>query len=370
METDAWTTSWLCPTPMDRQRYGEAYVWLVRARLLSLATLLIVFALSSISWTVAFPPLLVTAMGYALADRVGPTRPRPEYWGFASYCLSVACLAYAIARTGGAHSILASWVIISTPGLLARYSRRGIVLGICLSCVLLTTAFLVGTSGRLTLVEVASPLLLLTVITAMCWAMMGSETAQRKGAIVDQLTGMLNRKSLDDRLHALDHQASLTGVPISVLMCDLDHFKDINDSRGHEFGDAVLKQASYRIRKELRSFDAAYRLGGEEFLVLLPGMNEAEATSVAERLRTAVAFDTLQGQQTTMSVGVAGASGASTPAAELITRADAALYRAKQSGRNRVVTDEPRPERAATSDDGARAPSLSRRGSEAPHPTF
>jgi diguanylate cyclase (GGDEF)-like protein len=154
---------------------------------------------------------------------------------------------------------------------------------------------------------------------------------------------MLNRKALSTRVAELAQQSLLTGESIGIIVGDLDHFKTINDTRGHSVGDVVLKDVAYRLRKQLRAFDLAYRLGGEEFLILLPGSDVEQSAQLAEQLRCAVAGEGVAGGlDVTMSFGV-GASPRGRPFdyAEVFKAADAALYRAKRNGRDRVcLSDE------------------------------
>jgi diguanylate cyclase (GGDEF)-like protein len=139
------------------------------------------------------------------------------------------------------------------------------------------------------------------------------------------------------RAQELAEQSSVTGDPVAMIVLDLDHFKEVNDTHGHPTGDAVLRDVAYLIRKELRAFDLAYRLGGEEFLVLLPGSGEPAAIEVAERLREAVASCGSAGVGITISCGVASsAPGNAFDFDGVFARADFALYNAKRSGRNRV----------------------------------
>jgi diguanylate cyclase (GGDEF)-like protein len=119
-------------------------------------------------------------------------------------------------------------------------------------------------------------------------------------------------------------------------MCDLDHFKTINDTYGHETGDHVLRGAAYEMRHALRSFDSVYRIGGEEFLILLPGVTPVDALIIADRLRTAVRARVSGGVQVTISGGVASSHGAAVDPAALMRDADVALYQAKNSGRDRI----------------------------------
>jgi diguanylate cyclase (GGDEF)-like protein len=166
---------------------------------------------------------------------------------------------------------------------------------------------------------------------------MHSEVAQRAEAVMDPLTQMLNRKALVARAAELAQQTSLTRSPVGIVLGDLDHFKNINDREGHQVGDAVLRDVAFRWRLSLRAYEMAYRLGGEEFLVLLPGATLAEAEEVAERLRATIGAAPIAGQAVAMSFGVAAsADGAAFDFDTLYAEADAALYRAKRGGRDRV----------------------------------
>ena len=132
------------------------------------------------------------------------------------------------------------------------------------------------------------------------------------------------------------------GVPLSLVVVDLDHFKKINDTHGHPAGDTVLVKAASRMRSCIRPQEALGRYGGEEFLVVLPGSSQATALSVAERMRATIAeHDERIGHamvKLTISAGIASTEvfpQATTE--ELISRADVALYKAKDSGRNKVI---------------------------------
>jgi two-component system, cell cycle response regulator len=161
-------------------------------------------------------------------------------------------------------------------------------------------------------------------------------------AVVDPLTGLNNRRYLEPHLAALLDQAALRGRPVSVMMLDIDHFKQVNDTHGHDAGDQLLRSFSARVKRSVRGADLMCRLGGEEFVVVMPDTNLATAQIVGERIRTAVAgtpFPIDNGAekiQITVSIGVADSPGAEIPAA-LLKRADQALYVSKNGGRNRVT---------------------------------
>jgi diguanylate cyclase (GGDEF)-like protein len=147
----------------------------------------------------------------------------------------------------------------------------------------------------------------------------------------DALTGVLNRRALDDELHLALLNARHDAAPVSVAILDLDHFKAYNDSHGHAGGDQLLKGTCAAWSGALRAGDVLARFGGEEFVVVLPGCPAADAAVLIDRLR----HEMPSGQ--TCSAGVAAWDGREA-ASELIERADQALYRAKDHGRDRVCT--------------------------------
>jgi two-component system cell cycle response regulator len=163
-------------------------------------------------------------------------------------------------------------------------------------------------------------------------------------AITDALTGLYNRRYMETHVGSLVEQALSRGKPLTVLVLDIDYFKSINDTHGHDAGDDVLREFALRIRKSIRGIDLACRYGGEEFVVVMPETDLAVATMVAERLRRRIASEPFPIQQgarsieVTSSIGIA-ALGSNDNAASVLKRADQALYRAKRDGRNRVVPD-------------------------------
>jgi two-component system cell cycle response regulator len=164
-------------------------------------------------------------------------------------------------------------------------------------------------------------------------------------AITDALTGLHNRRYMESHLSTLVEQAASRGKPLTVLVLDIDYFKSVNDTHGHDAGDEVLREFSQRLKKSIRGIDLACRYGGEEFVVVMPETDMAVATMVAERLRRRIAsepFPISQGAnavEVTISIGLAARHSASDNAANILKRADQALYRAKRDGRNRVVAD-------------------------------
>jgi diguanylate cyclase (GGDEF)-like protein len=164
----------------------------------------------------------------------------------------------------------------------------------------------------------------------------------RRQSIIDPLTGLFNRRFMDETLHRELIRADRKGTSLSLLVLDLDHFKQLNDTHGHDAGDAVLKAVSHLIRQNVRESDLACRFGGEEMVVILPECDAAAAVERSEKIRDAIATLTVQHagltiSAVTASLGVAVSSQHGTVAETLLRTADQALYRAKHGGRNRVV---------------------------------
>ncbi len=163
--------------------------------------------------------------------------------------------------------------------------------------------------------------------------------AMRHQATHDGLTGLANRASLMDSLKIEVAQLARRGGSLSVAMIDLDHFKRINDTLGHAAGDAVLVQTTQRVANSVRPYDRFGRVGGEEFVILLPGCDLQGAAAVAERVRAAIAAEPVILEtgpiDVTASIGVATITDPA-QAESLLPRADEAMYKAKHGGRNRV----------------------------------
>ncbi|MFN3912049.1 PleD family two-component system response regulator [Hyphomonas sp.] len=161
-------------------------------------------------------------------------------------------------------------------------------------------------------------------------------------SVIDQLTGLYNRRYMNNQLQQFMHRAVIGSKPLSVMMLDVDHFKHINDTHGHQAGDEVLQEIADRLRQNVRPMDVVCRPGGEEFLVILPDTPGDLACAAAERVRRAIAagkFSVLGNSRqvsVTISAGVSSLTGADDTMAELTGRADSALYQAKSAGRNRV----------------------------------
>jgi diguanylate cyclase (GGDEF)-like protein len=335
--------SWLCHDDFDRERMldMEERVRPVRRR-----TFLIIAAAigAGAPWLGWWPLLFIlpAAAFFGSADLLMPRLRRPELLMFAAWIGSELMIAGAVALEGGAGVGALCWIAIPVITLSSRFSLRGVVAGVAIAVLLtLAVGFGVDTSTALANPPVViAPAIAVVCIAVLSVPLMNSDIQHRSDAVIDQLTGMLNRKALSARALELAQQSEISGEPVGLIVADLDHFKSINDTHGHGTGDAVLKEVAYTMRKQLRAFDLAYRLGGEEFLILVPGSDLEGTLLLAGRLRDGVAAETYGGGlAVTMSFGV-GASrfGERFNYSAVFARADAALYRAKAGGRNRVCS--------------------------------
>ena len=164
-----------------------------------------------------------------------------------------------------------------------------------------------------------------------------------EAAVMDPLTGLNNRRFMSTQMTQLMAIHMRGGTPWSLLMLDIDFFKRVNDTHGHDAGDAVLKEFAKRLADNVRAQDMPCRMGGEEFVVLMPNTATEDALGIAERVRTQVAAQPFfikglaLGLDITVSVGVSTSSGLSDTIEAMTKRADEAVYVAKKDGRNRVV---------------------------------
>jgi len=193
----------------------------------------------------------------------------------------------------------------------------------------------------------------------------------REQAATDGLTGLLNHRGSQERLRREIESAAEAGAALSVAVVDLDHFKLINDSMGHAEGDKALAAAAAKLRSVVRAGDAVGRLGGEEFVLVLPGVDGEAAAEAAERARAALAEVLVGRRRLECSAGVATFPEDAHEAAELLERADSALYAAKHAGRRQTRRYAPnlaaRPSRA---DERGEVEALLRRGEGAIHPVY
>ena len=345
-EARASVSSWLCRDDFDRERMldMEERVRPVRQRAFAIIALALVAMGPWLGW---WPAIFIipAAICFGLADELMPKVARPELLMFGAWVGSGLVIGGAVALSGGPHVPTLSWLAIPVITLSSRFPMRGVVAGVIVNiAILVTVAFAVDSHAIVhDPVLLIAPVALLLCVAVLSTPLMRSDIQHRSDAVIDQLTGMLNRKALSTRVVELAQQSELTGESVGIIVGDLDHFKMVNDTRGHSVGDVVLKEVAYQLRKQLRAFDLAYRLGGEEFLILLPGSDLKQSATLAEQLREGVAANGVAGGVAiTMSFGV-GASEPGEPFdyATVFKMADEALYRAKHNGRDQVCLSEP-----------------------------
>ena len=187
---------------------------------------------------------------------------------------------------------------------------------------------------------------MLPVLSTVGFLLMCTERSQlelERAARLDYLTGICNRRAMEDLAQRALAAARRHGTPLALMIIDVDHFKRINDQLGHQGGDGALVEAGRRIRVGLRSEDLVGRLGGEEFVVVMPNTDAQSAIAAGERIRTAFSSQVMaiQGQAVpvTVSVGIAVMQPEDQQFSQLLRRADHAMYAAKAAGRNRVMLD-------------------------------
>jgi diguanylate cyclase (GGDEF)-like protein len=331
--------SWICRDQPERERFLDMHARIMPAhqRVLVLVALLLA---PTIPFDSIYAPIpLVGAMlGYAWAQHNATRFERPELVIAAGLLFGQLMLTTAIVVDDRQHSVglaILIWPLVAAGG---RFASRVVRVFTAYSIVLMLIASLAFGGA----VVVHDPILLtLPLATVLAVVMMSavirdSDAQHRSAAILDGLTGMLNRTALATRTHEIEHQSAATGHPVAVVLADVDHFKSVNDGHGHGAGDHVLRDLAYILRTELRAFELAYRVGGEEFAVIMPGADETAAAELAERLRAAVAAAPVAGLPITMSFGVAASAPGAFLWEDAYSRADAALYRAKQEGRDAV----------------------------------
>jgi diguanylate cyclase (GGDEF)-like protein len=332
--------SWLIGEGVDRERMldMDRRIAPVRRRAFAVLGVALLACGPWLGWWTIAP--LVGAVGlFAVADRVTKRMRRPELGLFAAWAGAEAIIAVSVAISGGPNVATLSWLAIPIITLASRFSIRGIVAGVVFALALLfAVAFGVNADAVVDQPPlVIAPAALIISIAMLSTALMRSDVEFRSRSVIDPLTGMLNRSALGARVGELSQQSEVSGYPVSLVLADLDEFKALNDSHGHSAGDAVLRDLAYRLRKRMRAFDLAYRIGGEEFLMLLPGSELAEAVAFADQLCAAIADEEFSGVRVTLSCGVAASGAGSTfHYDEVFAAADAALYEAKRSGRNCV----------------------------------
>jgi diguanylate cyclase (GGDEF)-like protein len=345
------STSWLCPTELDRSRVVDASERVRMIRRISSGAVAVALVLSAPWlgwWTLGL--MALSALNFTNVERRIHTSAHPERVSVFAILVTLLLLGGGIAYSGGPRSPMLPWLVLPAGMVAARFRPQVVIAGLALSTIVIL-AVTVGAHPAWTLadpVPVIAVLALLAGVAAIVRALQGAELHHRDEAILDHLTGLLNRHALLPRFTEITQQARLTNQPVCLILVDLDTFKEVNDWHGHDRGDAVLHAVAYEMRKQMRSFELMYRLGGEEFLIVLPGVDLKSGEILAERLREAIQQAPPAGIPITISLGVSAATGEQVDYDTLFRAADAALYDAKRAGRNRVVAAPPATELGET----------------------
>ncbi len=288
-------------------------------------------------WT--FILLAFAVLNFVNVERRMGTSANPERVSAWAIVVTLLLIATGVVLSGGPSSPALPWLVLPAAMAAARFRARVVIAALALTILVI----LVATIGIDTVATIADPvpviatLALLAGVVSIVLALQAAELHHRGEAILDPLTGLLNRHALAPRFAELSVQARANSQPVCLLLCDVDNFKAVNDEHGHDQGDAVLRDVAYALRTQLRSFELVYRLGGEEFLVVLAGAGLGEGLEIAERLRAAVERSRPTGIQVTISLGVSAARGEQVLYEPLFKAADTALYAAKRAGRNQAV---------------------------------
>ena len=244
--------SWLFPDGVDRERMLEMDQQLQPVR----RACFVVLALALLAsgpwlgwWTLV--PLGLAGVLFRLAEQRIDRLKRPEYALFAAWACSQLMIVASVAMTGGAVAPMLCWLAVPMMTLGARFSERGIAAGLAFSLVLLVGVTLAADAEAVFQNPplLFGPLALMVCVAIFQSVLMRSDIKHRAAAVIDPLTGMLNRQALTQRVTEFEQQARVTGQSVGLIVADIDHFKRVNDSHGHAAGDAVLKDVAYRLRK-------------------------------------------------------------------------------------------------------------------------
>jgi diguanylate cyclase (GGDEF)-like protein len=332
--------AWLGATEVDRNRLLDMTRRLLGATLFASALCaLAVYPLLSAVGPILLVPLAIGGGGQIAIGLVFPRLSRPERWILGGDCLSVITISWGVALSGGLESPLLALLVLPLLSVAGRHTPLVFAYFVVLTVATPLLAALVSINHHMNdpTAQALADLAAIGGSAAIIIALMRAEWQFRHQSLLDPLTGLLNRLALQRRFEELRTQAALSGAELCMVIGDIDHFKRINDEHGHDCGDAVLAEVADALRTNMRSFSLLYRLGGEEFLAVLPGLDAEQGASLAGRLRQAVQERRPRGIDVTISFGIAAARGADVVFDTMFAEADRRLYEAKRTGRNRVV---------------------------------
>lgn len=342
--------SWLCPTPEHRERFLDMQERVRAARLIMIlcAAAMMIASIGRGGWWLAgfgALTLAVVILGGLHIER----RRKPELWVFVTAVLNLQLwITVTGIALGGPRTPFPCVLMVPVLMVGTHFSRRGLAVGAPISAalVLVTTVGVDPTYVADHPESLIVPLGIVIVTAAYLLPVVASDVDHRVDSMKDELTGLLNRRALRLRLDEIVEQVGEDQAPVSAVVVDVDYFKLINDEHGHAAGDEVLREIARTLRLRLRTFELLYRIGGDEFLLLLPGATAHDALRLAESLHAAIRDARPLGLDVTCSCGVATARTAA-EVIPLIRDADEALYRAKRTGRDHVEVHERETRRAA-----------------------
>lgn len=296
-----------------------------------------------IGWTLFLPAAVAVAVYHAAERRVAQAK-HPEYILGGSWLLVQLTIFWGSFIIGSFESCLLILLVPMMIGSNAVFPSRGTTVNVGVTVILIALAGLLNDAQIVHQPGILIAPLAVAIGIGLIGSISGRSAIEHraKGA-VDPLTGLLNRAALTARLAELDHESSVDTTSMAVITLDIDGFKTLNDTRGHAVGDALLRVVGTAMRENLRAFEWAFRVGGDEFVIVVPGRARG-AAELAERLRSIVEALRVDDVSVTGSFGVAASpDGQAFDYSAVLRRADAAMYQAKREGRNRVVvasTDE------------------------------
>jgi diguanylate cyclase (GGDEF)-like protein len=334
--------SWLCTTEAELQRYFDldANLNTARRRVIAIVVLPAFIMASSFGrmmWIVAGSAVALAI----LIEWLRRTLSSTPALGVVTVGGFQLLLTLGVATSGGLRSPWLPWLAIPVMMLACRYRRAVTLTGTAAAVAAAMLAC--GTAAWANTARDCpdwfyglSTAALMVAFAVVALTMQTADLESRSAAASDPLTGLPNRKALTDTLRLLTVKVRAADQWLCVLACDLDHFKRVNDTYGHPRGDAVLAETARRLQSSLREKGTIFRVGGEEFIAVLPGVDPETGSHIAERLRRAVSAAPVAQLEITVSVGVAAQRGGSVDTDALLASADAALYTAKKAGRDVV----------------------------------
>jgi diguanylate cyclase (GGDEF)-like protein len=334
--------AWLRTSEFDRTRLLDMTRRILPATLFATALCgMAAFTLLGRVGPILLIPLTLGAAGQLAIGFLFPRLKCPERWILGGDCVSVLTISWGVALTGGFESPFIPLLVLPLLAVAGRHTPLvfAFFVGLCVTATLLASAVAVNHGLDDETALASADLATLLGAAAIIVGLMRAEWHYRHQSLLDPLTGLLNRLALTRRFEELRTQAAMSDGVVCLIAADIDEFKAINDAHGHDVGDTVLRDVAEALRSNLRSFSLLYRMGGEEFVAVLPGLSCEEGQLLAERLRGAVEACEPNGIRVTMSFGVATSSGSQVDFERLFGAADSFLYEAKRAGRNRVVCE-------------------------------